>query len=113
MIKERIKRIAEAQNVSFSDLCIMIDVKRTTLLYHLSNPNIPLILLTKIAKALDVEVTELMNDEEEVDIQGKVKLAKKNYNLSNMDEYAKFIDDLIKECGLQSELYYKPKNEIE
>lgn len=113
MIKERIKRIAEAQNVSFSDLCIMIDVKRTTLLYHLSNPNIPLKLLTKIAKALDVEVTELMTDEEEVDIKGKVKLKKKNYNLSNMNEFAKFIDDLAMECGLESDLYYTQKKEIE
>lgn len=106
MIKDRIAEIAEAQNINISELAIMIDVKRTTLLYHLNNDNVPLDYLNKIASALDVKVSDLVDDEDMISLGGKVKLKKQNYNMSNMNDFARFIDELAIECGLESDLSF-------
>lgn len=106
MIKEKIAEIAESKNINISELAILIDVKRPTLLYHLANNNVPLDYLNKIARALDCKVSDLVDDEDMISLGGKVKLKKQNYNMTNMNDFARFIDELAIECGLESDLSF-------
>ena len=112
MEKLKISELIKEKNISFNLLAEMIGVKRTTLIYNLSKDKIQIKYLIDIAKALEVEVSDLIFEEEDIDISGYMKYDDNYYNLSDINEFVAFLDILVKQCGLESNLYYTPKTEL-
>lgn len=110
MIKTKIDELLKENGLTFGMLAERINVKRTTLLYHLANPKIPLKYLIQIAQVLDIEVSELMT-EEDVDIIGGVFLHDKYYDLNILDDFVAFTNQLSIDCGLESDLFYEQKKQ--
>jgi len=108
MIKKKIDELLKKQGMTFGTLAYKIKVKRTTLLYHLTNPKIPLKYLIQIANCLEIPVSDLMV-EEEVDIRGYIKYENDYYDLNYINDFVAFIDRLAIDCGLESDLFYEEK----
>jgi len=113
MEKLKISELIKEKNISFNLLAEMIGVKRTTLIYNLSKDKIQIKYLIDIAKALEVEVSDLIFEEEDIDISGYMKYDDNYYNLSDINEFVAFLDILVQQCGLESNLYYTPKTELD
>ena len=112
MIKNKIDELLKKNEMTFGTLADRINVKRTTLLYHLANPKIPLKYLIQIAQVLEVEVSELFSDEE-IDISGYVKYNSKFYDLNVIDDFVEFTNQLTADCGLETDLFYEKKKQVE
>ncbi|EJL70046.1 helix-turn-helix domain-containing protein [Chryseobacterium populi] len=68
-IGTRVKRFREAKGLSQDDLALRIDVAQSTISSIESDKNIPnSLLLSKIAKELEVDINELLNEGIQVNI---------------------------------------------
>ena len=113
MEKTKISEFLKENNMSFTALADAINVKRTTLMYNLSNEKIPLVYLIDIAKVLQVQVSDLIYEDYDVDINGHIKFNDIYYNLNNLDDLISFTERLVEDFGMESNLYYSPKKEFE
>lgn len=68
-IGTKVKRFREAKGISQDDLALRLDVAQSTISSIESDKNIPnSLLLSKIAKELEVDINELLNDGIQVNI---------------------------------------------
>jgi DNA-binding XRE family transcriptional regulator len=111
MIKKKIDELLKKNGMTFGSLADKIGVKRTTLLYHLSNSKIPLKYIIQIAKVFEVEYADMF-EENEVDIRGFIKYKNDYYDLNYINDFVAFIDILAKDCNVETDLFYEPENEI-
>lgn len=106
LVEDKLKEL----NISFSKLADYIQIPRTTLIYNLQNDKINLSYLKKIATALECSVSDLIPDEvEKVKIDGLCIYKNISYDLGDLNDFMAFIEMLVIECNIQSDIYYVPE----